>query len=143
MITFEINHEPVSWSAHQGYGRKSYNPKHKERQFFRWQIQSQYNRETPILGPVRMVCAFHMPIPKSISKTRRSQMLNGLIYHISRPDCSNLLKFTEDTLKEIVIKDDSQVVFIEAKKIYSERPRTIIIIEELSTVPFHQLSPSP
>lgn len=132
MITLEIIHEPVSWAAHKGFGNRSYNPKHKEREFYRWQIRTLFNRERPIGGPVRLLLAFHMPIPKGTSKIRQKQMLNGIIHHIKRPDCSNLTKFCEDTLKGIVIEDDSQVVEICAKKIYADHPKTIIQIEELN-----------
>lgn len=132
MITLEINHDPTPWAAHQGFGKRAYNKRHKEKQFYQWQIRTQYNRMEPIQGPVRLVVTFHMPIPKGTSGIRRTQMLNGLIHHISRPDCSNLVKFTEDTLKEIVIADDSQVVQIEARKIYSEQPRTVIMVEEIN-----------
>lgn len=128
----EINHDPVPWAAHKGYGRRAYNPRFKEKQFYQWQIRAQYNRMEPIQGPVRLVCTFHMPIPKGISKTRKNQMLNGILHHITKPDCSNLIKFCEDTLKEIVISDDNQVVEIETRKIYSERPRTVILVEEIN-----------
>lgn len=53
-------------------------------------------------------------------------MLLGQLHHIVRPDTTNLIKFAEDTLKGIVIEDDSQVYGIVATKIYSETPKTII-----------------
>ena len=59
-------------------------------------------------------------------------MLNGLIHHTYNPDCSNLVKFCEDTLKEIVIEDDNQVVQISAIKLYGENPKTIIMVEEIN-----------
>jgi len=72
-------------------------------------------------------------MPKGTSKARRQQMLNGLLHHIKRPDCSNFIKFTEDCLKGIVIEDDSQVCEIIAKKIYGEIAKTIIQVEELNS----------
>lgn len=131
MITLEINHDPVPWKAHGGYGKKSYSLTSKEREFYRWQIRAQYTRSAPFSGPVRLVLSFHMPIPKATSAVRKRQMLNGVIHHIKRPDTTNLQKFAEDTLKGIVIEDDSQVVHIDARKIYSDRPRTVIMVEAM------------
>lgn len=130
-LTLEIMHDPVPWSTHRGIGKRSYNPRFKEKEFYQWQIRAHYNRKTPITGPVRLQFTFHMPIPKNTSRARRAQMLNGLIHHISRPDCTNLQKFSEDCLKGIVIEDDSQVVEVESSKIYSERPRTVIEVQEI------------
>ena len=123
---------PVPWSAHKGYGRKAFNPKFKEKQFYQWQIRSQWNRDHSIKGPVRLYLSFHMPIPKGTSSIRRKQMLNGLFHHLKRPDTSNLTKFLEDCLKTIVFEDDSQVCELQAKKLFADVPRTIIQIEEMS-----------
>lgn len=132
MITLEINHVPVPWASPRRNKHHSYSIRAKEKLFFQWQIKSQYNRESPISGPVRLVFAFHMPITKNTSGIRKTQMLNGRLYHIFRPDCSNLVKHAEDCLKGIVIDDDSQVVDLHAQKFYSERPRVVIQIEELT-----------
>lgn len=132
MITLEVIHEPVPWAAHKGFGRRAYNPRHKEREFYRWQIRTQYNRDTPSCAPVRITVGFYMPIPKTTSGIRRRQMLNGVIHHIKKPDIDNCAKFLIDTLKGIVIEDDNQVVELVAKKIYAETPKTIIRLEELN-----------
>lgn len=131
MILIEISGVPIPWRAHAGYGKRSFNPRFKEREAFQWQIRAQYNRLEPISGPVRTEYTFHMPIAKSTSKIRRLQMLNGMIHHIVRPDATNLLKMYEDCLKGIVFVDDSQVCEISARKIFDERPRVVIKIEEL------------
>lgn len=131
MLTIEVQGIPVTWSAHQGYGRRSFNPKFKEKQYYQWQIKSQFNREHPIAGPIRLSLSFYMPIPKATSYVRKKEMLNGLLHHIKRPDCSNLTKFVEDCLKTIVFEDDSQVCEIVSKKIFGEIPKTVIQIEEI------------
>lgn len=56
-------------------------------------------------------------------------MLAGVMHHIKKPDTSNCTKFLEDTLKGIVIEDDSQVVEIIAKKIYSDIPKTVLLVD--------------
>ena len=130
MHTIIIEGDPVPWKAHQGYGRNSYNPRYKEKQFYQWQIRSQWNRKEPIKGPVRVHLSFYFVPPKSTSGIRKRQMLNGVLHHIKRPDTSNYVKFVEDCLKTIIFEDDSQVCYIEAQKLYSEIAKTVIQISE-------------
>lgn len=132
MIEIIIDGQPTPWAAHKGYGRNSFNPRFKEKQYYQWQIKAQYNRESPLGCPVALHVVYHLPIPKQTSSIKRKQMLNGVLHHIKRPDTSNLTKFLEDCLKTIVFDDDSQVVELHCKKIYGEKPKTVIRIEPLS-----------
>lgn len=125
----EIAGLPVPWKSHSGYGRRSFNPRYKEREYYRWQISSQYNQSQPLSGPLSMVYLYQMPIPLHTSKIRRLQMLNGKMFPIKRPDLDNLNKFLSDTLIGLVIEDDSQIVELKARKIYGEHPKTTINIE--------------
>lgn len=121
---------PVAWKAHRGFGRKSFNPLYKEKQFYQWQIKDQY--EGPILeGAVSCDFTFFLPIPKCFSKKKRELIHQKKIFHISRPDRDNLAKFCSDTLIGIVIKDDSQIVSGDINKVYGEKPKTLIYIRTL------------
>lgn len=62
-------------------------------------------------------------IPKSTSKAKREQMLNGEIRPIKKPDLSNVIKSIEDGLNSIAYSDDSQIVKLVAMKYYSNEPR--------------------
>jgi len=99
----------------------------KKKEGARWQLKSQY-REKPIEAPVYLDITFYLPIPKSASKPKQTQMLNGVIHHINKPDIDNLQKFVLDCLNGIVIEDDRRVVEIRARKIYSTKPGTLIRI---------------
>lgn len=132
MILLEIEGLPVPWTPSRiTRTRHAFNPKYKEKQYAQWQIKSQYNQEKPISGPVSLDLSFHMPIPAGTSKVKRLQMLNGKIFHIKRPDTSNLTKFLEDCLKGIVIEDDSQTVEIIARKLYAEKPKSVVKVTSL------------
>lgn len=74
--------------------------------------------------PLEMLIEFHMPIPQSISKKKKLQLLETP--HNKKPDLSNLIKFVEDTFNGQIYKDDSQIVNIYASKLYSEEPKTIV-----------------
>lgn len=127
MITIEIPLLPVPWAAHQGFGRKSFNPRYKEREAYQWYIRSQW-KEKPHEEAVSVFYDFYMPIPKSISKKKLQAILNREIMHTSRADVSNMLKFTEDCLKGIVFLDDAQVWQTSACKLYDLKPRVLINI---------------
>lgn len=86
---------------------------------------AQFDTETPLGVEAR----FYMPIPKSLSK-RRQEALNGE-WHTKKPDADNLLKAILDGCNGIAYRDDSQIAFTAACKIYSDCPRAEIEITAL------------
>jgi len=62
-------------------------------------------------GPVRLTVAFYLPRPKSLAKR--------ISAHTKKPDCSKLIRSTEDALSGVVYRDDAQVVEIVAGKFYA------------------------
>ena len=80
-------------------------------------------------GALGILIAFHMPIPESWSKKRRSEAVGG--YHISRPDADNLKKLVLDALNGLAWDDDSQVAYSVCSKVYSDTPRTEVQIWQL------------
>lgn len=118
------------WKAHAGFGRRSFNPMQKERDYVQYQLRKQYRGDL-LTCPIRVSYDFYFVPPKSLSKKKRQEMLEGKVKHVTRPDCTNILKFQEDCLKGIVIKDDSIVFRTEVEKHYSESFRAIIKIYPL------------
>ncbi len=107
-----------------------YDPQKKEKDQVRWQVKSQY-REKPLSVPLFLDLIFGLAIPKSTSRIRRKCMLENEIVPMKRPDVDNLIKFILDCLNGILFDDDSQIISLHARKIYSEYPRTIIRVENL------------
>lgn len=85
-------------------------------------------------GDLSITINFLFPIPKSTSKKNRELMLKGEIKHNKRPDIDNCIKSIADALNNIAYKDDSQIVQVIACKLYSDEPRTEVIIEEIKVV---------
>jgi crossover junction endodeoxyribonuclease RusA len=82
------------------------------------------------LGPVRLVCVFHLPRPKSLPRTRPTPM-------VKKPDVSKLARSTEDALTGVVWRDDSQVTDLQVTKLYAaigDSPRAVITVEPLSDI---------
>ena len=74
--------------------------------------------------PVRVVCDFYMPIPKSWPAARRAHP--GLPE--GKPDVDNLAKAALDAMNGTVFVDDAQVVDLSCRKRYSSEPRTEITV---------------
>lgn len=73
------------------------------------------------------IMAFY-EIPKSASKKKREQMLNGEIVPLKKPDLDNIVKCVLDSLNGIAYRDDSQVVELFVRKFYDEIPRVEVWI---------------
>lgn len=127
-IEIIIEGKPTAWTPSRvmkaGY---AYNPKGKEKSIARSQVKSQYKQE-PIPGPVYVTIMCYMTIPSSSSKKSVKSMLNGEIKHVKKPDLDNVIKFSLDAVKGIVIADDNQIWSLTAQKMYSDNPRTVITI---------------
>ena len=89
---------------------------------------SQNFKESIITGAVELKLGFCFSVPKSYSKKKTDEALNGFLKHTKKPDLDNLIKAVKDALNGIVWHDDSQVFLVTAEKIYVERPRTYIEI---------------
>lgn len=135
MITLDLYGAPIAQKRPRIFknGNKmiAWDPDSKLKEGFKWQIKSQY-RDEPLTCPIAMDVTFYMPIPESTSGIKKRQMVNGVIYHIKRPDIDNMEKAILDILNGIVLKDDSQIVELRAKKIYSDKPGTSIRVYPLS-----------
>ncbi len=75
-----------------------------------------------------LTITFYLPIPDSLTDSKRNVFLWGLKKHTKKPDLSNLVKFYEDAANEILFPDDKMIVSIKTDKHYSEKPRTEIDI---------------
>jgi len=84
-----------------------------------------------IEGPVELNIKFFMQIPQSYSKKKRESLINT--YHFKKPDIDNLEKMLLDCIvrSDSIIKDDSQVSKMTSLKVYSDQPRTEVIIRSL------------
>lgn len=84
----------------------------------------------PFEGPVKLYLEFIYEIPKSWSKKKRAEAIEGK-YKISRPDMDNCEKTVMDALNGIVFVDDAQVASKETVKIYGDQSHVIIKVTPL------------
>jgi len=105
----------------------SWDPAGEAKKIAKAEIAKQTNKIPDVA--IEMFVKFFLPVPKSTSKKKKALMLTNEIKHIKRPDTSNYLKFTEDALDSVAFKDDSQLWHVDAVKLYSDEPRTVITIK--------------
>lgn len=93
---------------------------------------AKYGSVQPLQQSLEVNIAFYLPIPKSVNKKQRAEMLDGKIKHTKKPDIDNLIKSVLDALNGIAYSDDSKIIKVAAEKQYSEKPRTEIQISEVT-----------
>ena len=80
--------------------------------------------------PIDISTKAYYPIPKSVSKKKREQMINGSIPCTKKPDIENNSKAIMDGLNKVAYNDDSQVCKLNAEKMYGEDPRVEVILKK-------------
>lgn len=70
------------------------------------------------------------PIPKSTTKKKKNEMIEGIIRPTKKPDIDNIIKSVFDSLNQVAFYDDTQIIELEVSKFYSETPRIEITIEQ-------------
>lgn len=93
-----------------------------------WKV---YGSENFGESPIRMEIDLYMKIPKSESKKKKEQMLNGLIKHTKKPDIDNVAKSIIDGINGLAYKDDSQIIELTVEKRYSDEPMAVVILESV------------
>lgn len=89
-------------------------------------------------GGVRLSLAFFLPRPKSLGKK--------ITAHLKYPDCSKLIRSTEDAMSGIVYRDDSQVIELVAGKYYTgvtDSPHVNVKVEPTSGLQHVVVPPAP
>jgi len=127
-MIIEIPGPPIPLQRARVSHNRFYDPQYKVKENMRWYVTREYGVLKPIEEPIFLELTFHMPIPKSWSKKKQAKFLNQP--HAVKADLSNLIKFYEDCFLDIIWRDDSLIWKLNAQKIYSLVPKTIINIKD-------------
>ena len=115
---------PIPQPRHRISGNRRYIPKkhliHAYKQFI--QLQAKKSIKEPMGSPIILNVTFYIRQPKTCNRT----------YPTVRPDLDNYMKGVMDALNGILYYDDSQIIRIIATKQYSNEPRTVINIHEIT-----------
>jgi Holliday junction resolvase RusA-like endonuclease len=80
--------------------------------------------------PLEMEIRCFFEVPKSFSKKKRDQALNGEILPTKKPDADNIAKIYCDALNKIAYTDDTQIIKLTITKTYSETEYTETVIQK-------------
>ena len=69
--------------------------------------------------------------PKSVSKTKRADMLSGKLRPLKKPDGDNILKVVCDALNGLAYRDDIQLAEKHIYKEYAEKARLEIVLMKI------------
>lgn len=79
---------------------------------------------------VANILAYFEP-PKSISKKKRAEMLEGKIWPAKKSDSDNIAKVVLDALNGIAYHDDTQIIKLSVTKAYKEEAYLSVTLMEL------------
>ena len=96
------------------------------RQYFK----IKYPKHEPLKGRLSIEIIAYMKIPKTTSKIKTEEMLNGLISPTKKPDVDNIAKSILDAMNKYVFEDDNQVSKILIEKRYALQEKVNIKIQE-------------
>jgi Holliday junction resolvase RusA-like endonuclease len=89
------------------------------------------SKQLKLEGQIEAQITAFYGIPKSASKKKKEQMLQGLIRPVKKPDVDNIAKTVLDSLNKIAYDDDSQIVECIVQKFYSDNPRVEVEIKQI------------
>ena len=84
-----------------------------------------------LTGAIKSEIKVYMGIPKSVSKKKREEMIEGKIRPTKKPDIDNICKIILDSLNGLAYDDDKQIVDCWVEKWYGEEPRVEVTLSEV------------
>lgn len=90
-------------------------------------------------GAVAVRITAHQALPQRATKAQRAAAERGEIHPIRKPDLDNIVKIVLDALNGYAYRDDTQVLQLDARKIYTAGESHIIVtvgtLDEITPAP--------
>lgn len=93
-------------------------------------FKKQFPNFEPITGEIKVCINAVFEVPKSYSKKKREQLLQGAGYP-HKPDCDNIAKAILDSLNGLAYVDDSQVTCLLVFKEYGYENKVVVELQEV------------
>ena len=110
-----------------------YDPSYKDKKQIWLQI-AKWKPKQPFVGDLMVKVIFTIPYPKKFYRTGKFKHLlkDNIPEYVSvRPDIDNYCKLLLDVMSNGFYVDDSQVVKLQAEKVYGMKGKTEVVIEEI------------
>ena len=85
----------------------------------------------PLKTSVSVYLYIRHGVPKSYSKNQTEACLSGLVRPCKKPDIDNVAKTYLDAMNGVIFKDDTQVIDLHVKKVYSAVPGVDVMVMEI------------
>lgn len=128
-LRIEIPGPPIPLQRARASKNRFYDPQYVAKENIRTFTKTLISPFKLLSGPVSLEAIFYIQIPKSWSKKKKAA--HDKQFCAKKIDLSNILKFFEDTYNGLIWEDDCLICHINADKIWSFEPKTILIIKEL------------
>lgn len=79
---------------------------------------------------IKMSVRAYVPPLSKFNKAQKAAALRGELRPTAKPDADNILKALLDALNELAYDDDRYIYKIDVERIYSENPRTEVVITD-------------
>jgi Holliday junction resolvase RusA-like endonuclease len=97
----------------------------------RYMARAAMGASPPLETPVTVAIYIRVEIPKSFSKQKRKDALEGILKPTKKPDIDNVAKCHLDAIQGgIIILDDKQVTNLHVTKVYAETPAVEVMVKE-------------
>lgn len=135
-IDFVVEGEPVGqgrprFARHGRYVQTYDPPKSKKYKALVAQKLKQVYFNHPIEKAVKIEIKAYFGVPKSYTKKRKLACLSGRKLPTKKPDADNIEKGIMDAMSKIAYVDDKQVIELHTTKMYAEKARVEVHIEEV------------
>lgn len=134
MIEFVVIGKPLGKARPRVTRNGTYTPQKtvNYEALIRYTFQSEFPNHKPFEGYVEAEIKAIFDVPKSYSKKKTLELLNGSYNYDHKPDLDNIAKIVLDSLNGIAYKDDSQITELKVIKEYGEQAKIIVKLEEIS-----------
>lgn len=122
---YEIHADPIGYCNNPN--RKLWSAQNQAKITMELEISSQH-KSKKFTGPIEVTLQFYMPM---LQKSQRHSPKSDGSWHHYRPDLVQLISFVTKSASLILFADDCIISSVEATKIFSNKPRTILKIREL------------
>jgi len=123
VIQFLIDYKPKPQARHRNNGKFHYDPSSKDKKDFLF-LARKFAPSKPFEDIIEMDITFCYKRPQSHFRIKNKKKIlkeNAPFFKSSKADLDNLIKFVADSLNGVFYKDDSQIVSINAQKLYGEK----------------------
>lgn len=88
-------------------------------------------KQQPLIEAIEVDISVHRVPPKSWSKKKQREALEGIILPVVKSDIDNYCKSIIDGLNGVLFEDDKQICRLIANKVYSEEAKAVVRIKQM------------